>query len=413
MRAQTLLLWLVCIIAAMFISAFLLLFLFKINIVAQGYGEIGPAKHVSIKLEPQSVITEIIRRSGFVKEDEIILRMNRSTAERELARAEKQITVLEAQLAALKTKAAEREKQAKAKIAKAQAELAHAQARIEELKKSPLAEEIAASEEQLKQEEIEMRAAKTILDDTKKLYEQGLVSKVEHDEKQKEYDLGVSQVEEKRNQLERLRTKLRRDDLEQAKAEELRAKAELDLAKIIESSKEEIRALEAGIEKAKIERDMCAHDLDLRDFRAPIAGELVGLDDIAPGERILPSSPPIGEIVDRSAAIFKAMIPEVNIPDVRVGQKAILYIDAYPYRKFREFEGEVIEISPVAQRVVGRHGNTPVCEVLIRMDTVPGYEFKPGMAGEAEIIVGRDRAIKWILGIEDVRLPDRKEGSER
>jgi HlyD family secretion protein len=72
-------------------------------------------------------------------------------------------------------------------------------------------------------------------------------------------------------------------------------------------------------------------------------------------------------------------VDELDIPRVKVGQKATINIDALPGTKF---EGKVSFISPVASERVG----VVMYTVKLEFDVPAGSPVRAGMSASAEIV---------------------------
>jgi len=112
--------------------------------------------------------------------------------------------------------------------------------------------------------------------------------------------------------------------------------------KIIEKIKEDGAIVEKGDTIAYVDRD----EVGLKFEKAPVTSPLTGVvgrfySDI--GSNVGPATP-IALVVDMNKVKIDLNIPEKYLADISLEQKADIYVDAYPGRKFI---GIVTKISPV------------------------------------------------------------------
>jgi len=112
------------------------------------------------------------------------------------------------------------------------------------------------------------------------------------------------------------------------------------------------------------------------------------------------------------------MVDETSVPQVKVGQKANLSVDAYPNRKFT---GTVTEVgsSPILKNdpdllSLTQNSEAINFKVKIRLDDPPDT-IRPGFSVTAEIVTGRAESTPAIpiqaLVVRDVPKKDKKAAS--
>lgn len=143
--------------------------------------------------------------------------------------------------------------------------------------------------------------------------------------------------------------------LEQAEAEKLRAESNL-------------RATEAAIEMAKAGIQRIHEDLRYAEITSPITGVVTQLNAEA-GEIVITGTmnnagTVIMEIADLSEMIVKVECDETDVADVRVGQKARIFLTAYPDENF---EGTVRHIALKSTKA-RNNSDVFIVEVLVKTD---------------------------------------------
>jgi len=227
-----------------------------------------------------------------------------------------------------------------------------------------------------------------------------------------------------------------RHDLEAAKS--TAAQAKLDYERANEQHKGNILA-EADLQKAKSNLDtaeatLAATESRMNSTMADLAASRDSLSKTtvtAPIEGIVTSLPiKEGEVTvigtmnnagtqlmtisDMGSVEAVMMVDETSVPGVKVGQKAVLSIDAYPNRKF---EGTVAEVgsSPIPKTdpdllTLVANSEAINFKVKIRLDSPPDT-IRPGFSVTADIVTARREGTTAIpiqaLVVRDVEKKDK------
>ncbi len=162
----------------------------------------------------------------------------------------------------------------------------------------------------------------------------------------------------------------------------------------------QIQEQEGKVELARQEYEHAAARLNEVIAVAPIAGEVLtsNLDELI-GKRVNVGEA-VMEIGDCTEMYFIARVSETDITLMRPNLEAKIFINAFPHRKYRTFEGTVVRISPLPNQT--DQGVAFQTEILLAdpwvdlgASTIP---LKPGLLGKAEIIIEHDvRLLKLIL----------------
>ncbi|MCC6286214.1 MAG: HlyD family secretion protein [Phycisphaerales bacterium] len=184
-----------------------------------------------------------------------------------------------------------------------------------------------------------------------------------------------------------------RSELDRAEADFAQAKSTLDIAKAateigerdIERARAETLAAKAAVDIASANITRAQKDLDNTTMLSPIDGIITSLQ-AEEGELVLvgtfnnPASV-IMEIADLSDMLLKARVGENNIASVREGQKAHIYVSAYPAETF---EGVVERVGHLRQ--TWRDG-TNYFEVEIKVELQDDLPLRSGLTSSCEIEV--------------------------
>lgn len=136
-------------------------------------------------------------------------------------------------------------------------------------------------------------------------------------------------------------------ELADAKARSLLARSEYQRNKDVSSkglgSAQELDRTRAELLRAEAGEKLARVRLDKMTLHAPFTG-ILGLRRVSPGDLLQPGDEVVELVaVDRLKLDFQ--IPERHAANVRVGQKVLVRIDAWPDR---QFEGELYAIAPQA-----------------------------------------------------------------
>ncbi len=171
---------------------------------------------------------------------------------------------------------------------------------------------------------------------------------------------------------------------EQAKAAVLAAEAEVTSVKA-GSTPEEVAIADAQVQQAEAALASVKVQLDKLNLSAPRDG-IITDRPANPGELATPGAT-LMNLGDLDQVTLKVFISETQIGRVRVGQAALVEVDAYPGKVF---EGSVAFIAPEAE-FTPKNIQTEeervnlVFAVKITLDN-PDHRLKPGMPADAEII---------------------------
>jgi multidrug efflux pump subunit AcrA (membrane-fusion protein) len=174
------------------------------------------------------------------------------------------------------------------------------------------------------------------------------------------------------------------DELQTLEADLKVAAAALDTARAnreqVALQERQIAAADAEVAQQDAAVRVAELDLDHAVIRAPLDGTVMELP-VKAGELVLPGTA-VARISHRGDLYIKALIDEVDLARVKLGQPVVVTFDLYPGRTFA---GTVSEISPTvsAERLKSRNVQTK-----IRLAEPPA-ELRPGLSADVEIVVAR------------------------
>jgi HlyD family secretion protein len=197
-------------------------------------------------------------------------------------------------------------------------------------------------------------------------------------------------------------------------AEKIIPQAELDRARTaLDSARANVSSIDQRIGQARANVAVARDTLSKTTMTAPMAGIITALPvdegEVAvigtmnnPGTKLL-------TIADMSEVEAVMEVDETDIPNVKIGQRATVTIDAYPNKTFT---GRVTEVgsSPMTRNGVSSGAEAINFEVKIQLENPPPG-VRPGFSASADIITGT-RAKVLAIPIQALVVREKKEGEK-
>ncbi|VWD47744.1 HlyD family secretion protein [Burkholderia contaminans] len=204
----------------------------------------------------------------------------------------------------------------------------------------------------------------------------------------------------------------------QARLQDL-ARQRLDVEQQLDQCRQQLRELplntrnqQSAIERKLAELDQSIAENEARRvvvLRAPRAGVVAAL--LAKPGQVVNAGQSVVSLLPQGAQLeARLMVPSRAIGFVRPGARVVLRYEAYPFQKFGQQFGRLIEVSRTAltpQEVAALTGRTDVREQLYRVTVALDRQdvlaygrhepLRPGMALEADVLIDRRRLIEWVL----------------
>jgi HlyD family secretion protein len=173
--------------------------------------------------------------------------------------------------------------------------------------------------------------------------------------------------------------------------------AELDRARTsLDAARANVTAIEQRIQQARSNVAAARDTLSKTTMTAPMAGIITALPveegEVAVIGTMNNAGTKLLTIADMSVVEAVMEVDETDVPNVKVGQRATVTIDAYPNKTY---EGVVTEVgsSPMTTNGVSNGTEAVNFEVKIQL-TNPPAGVRPGFSASADIITGtRNKAV--------------------
>ncbi|RKX71294.1 hypothetical protein DRP53_02040 [candidate division WOR-3 bacterium] len=171
---------------------------------------------------------------------------------------------------------------------------------------------------------------------------------------------------------------------------------------------EELEKAKLALRVAESRFELARDRLARTEIRSPITGRVLSVD-VETGETVLVGTmnnpgTVLFTIADLSQMIAEIEVGETEIPKVKVGQRAIVRVDALPDTSF---PGRVVKVGYMPIKTMTTLERTTDFEVEIEIEN-PGL-LRPGMSAEAEIMT---RTRDHVLTIPIQAIAKRRKGME-
>ena len=185
-----------------------------------------------------------------------------------------------------------------------------------------------------------------------------------------------------------------------------------------------IRSGQAGVQSARASLLRANKDLSRTVVVAPMAG-VISLLNVKKGERVVGNSMMAGtemmRIADMSKIEVRVDVGENDIPKVKLGDSALVEVDAYNNRKFKGYVTQIASSSvTAAQQAATSTNDVTNYKVYIRL--VPesykdlinpsrpkNFPFRPGMTASADILT---KTKKDVLAVSINSVTTREQGGD-
>lgn len=341
-------------------------------------GSIKPEAEVEMKFETGGTVKEVLVKQGqTITAGTVLARLDTTDLELQVRGAKIDLAQAQANLEQLY------EPELAEKIAAARVAVESAQFNLADLQDGPDSDEVTKAEVALKQTEIILQEAQWAYDQVAYRGDIGAMSQsnelqdatLAYESATADYNLAVKAA----------------TPAELAAARSSLANAQSSLAELLdEPSAAEIAAQQASVDKAQLSLEEAQRNLADADLVAPTGGVVLQVN-VEPGERVLDDADEAAlTIADTSTYLLKMEVDELDIGQVRQGQKATVTLDAFTDQTFA---GTVTDISPSASSEDS--DSIVTYEVTITLDA-PGQStgFLSGMTASANIETQRlDNAV--------------------
>jgi len=323
------------------------------------------------------IVERTVREGQPVERGQLLVRLGDQELVAEVRRAEAAVRTAEAQLKDLQAGARREE------IEEAEARAARAQAQLDDLLAGSRQQEIEQARAAVRNATAVREWSARELARTRELYARDLVAFQEVDRARNAYDVAAANEASARERLALLEAGARKDEIEAARAE-------------LRASKERVRLLRAGprpdavvaaqAQVAEARAALALGQARLAEMRiqSPLTG-LVLRKNLEVGEMANPGVS-ILTLMDPHDMWLRAYVSETEVGRIRIGQQALITVDAFPGRTFAGAISEIAseaEFTPKNVQTKKERVNL-VFRVKIAIRDAEGV-LKPGLPADAQL----------------------------
>jgi HlyD family secretion protein len=361
----------------------------NLAIVVSANGTVQPESSVNVSPKTSGVLKRLLVKEGdFVKPGQIVAYMDNSNLQGQLLQAQGNVAAAQANLN--KVIAGNRSQD----IAQAQSQVDEANASLQKLIAGNRSQDIAGAIASLSKAQVTHRQAQEDLYRTQKLQSQGAISQQALSLARSTHDSAQAQVEQSQQALNLLKAGSRPEDITQAKSILNQRQQALNLLKA-GSRPEDIAQARAQVMAAQGAVAIAQRNIDDTVIRAPFAG-IIARKYADPGAFVTPTTAGSAVTSATSSSILAlastneivAQVAEASIAQIRVGQVAMIKVDAYAGKTF---EGKVTQVatqSLVQQNVTSFEVKVAVADSqrLLHQGMNVTIDFKAGELNQVLIV---------------------------
>ncbi|MCF6174241.1 MAG: HlyD family secretion protein [Victivallaceae bacterium] len=244
------------------------------------------------------------------------------------------------------------------------------------LRKNPLPEYYRHTRIKLDEARRRTELSKQKLEINIKLFKQKVISRREYQEVEMAYLRDNASLQQLEKDLEQLESGL--------------------AGKIISKAEKELKLLKLRLESKHQKLEL--EKKHLEDYRIiALESGVISYCPVKSGDFVKAGKPVISlSVTDKKK--FVAMVDETQMYKVKVGQEVRIFSMLYNYFEYGCFYGQVTKIRQLPEKNNGRY-YYPV-EIILTKNRLENLELRLGSSAKVEIITGKTRIIKYVLGIE-------------
>ena len=313
-----------------------------LNVKIAASGRIEPIKSVNVSpKDPARLVQLLVEQGDRVEAGQTLAIMENRELDNQVARTKAELNQNRANFAESKA-------EIDAEIARSRARLRQAEARLSQVQ-NRIPKDIEQTRSQINAAQSRLKLVEERLRRNEYLLTQGAITQDAFDEISNDYQNALSSINELKQRLEQLQT-TGGSELEQIKAEIQEANIELEQR--LATAPNEVAALEASLEQAEVSLTRAEIQYNDSIVKAPFAG-IVTQRYAVEGAFVAPSTSGSSTASASANSILAlaqgleviAKVAELDVGQLKPGQKVTIVADAYPDR---EFTGEIKRIAPEA-----------------------------------------------------------------
>lgn len=329
-----------------------------------------------------------VDEGDFVKTGELIAKLDQAELNERKKSAQAALTSTESRLGQMTTSIQFQGEQVEGQLARANAELKQAEAALRELEAGSRAQEIEASRAVMSRAETEFTKAERDWNRAQILYQKEDISTSQRDDFRARFESAKALLQQSREQFDLVKEGPRKEDIESARAQVQRARANLRLAEAtrLELARlhQEKTARESDVHQARAQLGIYETQLKDSEVFAPMNG-VVLVKAAEPGE-VLAAGTTVVTLGNLAKPWLRGYINEKDLGRVKLGTPVKVTTDSFPGKTY---DGKITFIASEAEftpkQIQTQEERVKlVYRIKIEIDN-PNGELKSNMPADAEI----------------------------
>lgn len=337
---------------------------------------------------PGKLIELRVREGDWVKQGDIIARLDSAQLGHQLARDQASVAGAQSQYQQLQTSIEYQKATLESDVSARRAELGQAQSKLDELLAGSRPQEIQQAQAAVADARAWVDVARTDWERAQTLYKNEDISRAQFDQAQSKYESTQAQMRQAEERLALVKEGPRKEEIEGARAMVARSQAAVrqsEAARLeLQRKQQELDARKAEIERARAQTGITKTQIDDTVIVAPIDG-VVQVKSAEVGE-VLAAGTTVVSLGDLEHPWLRAYINETDLGRIKLNQSVKLSTDSFPNKTY---VGRISFISPEAEftpkQIQTKEERVKlVYRVKIEVDNKE-HELKNNMPVDAEI----------------------------
>lgn len=336
------------------------------------------AQDVQIGSKIGGIVKEVLVEEGaIVKSGQLLIKLDTDELIQQQAAMKARMQQVEAQIEKLHNGYTPNE------LLAAEASVRRALARLEALRNGSRPQEIGQVQVDLDSANLEVKSAESSFARISDIYNQGLTSKQNYEDAESRVKLAKAKVENIQQKLSLIQSGNRVEDIRAAEEDYREALAK---QKVLQQGSRSEDISEAVARLAEIKANLAQLEVQRlsAEVVAPNDGRIATIS-VRPGTIVAPGKP-ILKLLEKNLIWARIYVPATALGQIKIGQKANVYIDTFPNQAF---EGQIVEVAEQGEFIprnvqIRTEREYQVFGLKVLINNNKG-EIKPGMSAEVNL----------------------------
>jgi len=334
------------------------------------------------------LVTLAVREGDHVKQGALIARLDQEELLQRRESAAASLDSARSRLTQSRTAIEYQRQQTEAQLSRSRAELDQAQAVLKELQTGSRRQEIESARAALERAKAEQLRARADWERAETLYKDKDISTAQYDEAKAHFESAQAQLQMATEQFDLVKEGPRKEDIDAARAQVERAKANVRLAETarleLKRLQEEQLARKADMRQAKAQLEVQQTLLENAEVIAPMDGVIL-VKSAEPGE-VLAAGTTVVTLGNLAKPWLRAYIDERDLGKVKLGTEVRVTTDSFPGKTYKGRVSFIASEAEFTPKQIQTHEERVKLVYRVKIDVDnPAGELKSNMPADAEI----------------------------